>query len=293
MFFIRSPERLVRDTRERGVVGLGFRGLWVFFLRQDERVNREHRTPIGVLHQAVVRWGDGDAETTAVRRPLQRWFDGIASVDVQARTFAEFWRNQNKEAVSAKGPLWVVLGDSTAQGVGASSPLHGYVGQVLSSLAERSTRPWRVLNLSKSGAQTWQVIDQQLPLLDELDEEPALVTCGIGSNDIFATPPKKLRSTMRQLIDRLPRSSVVLDLPLPDKLWTVGSLCSPYVASINRTIYLAAARRGLSVAEVSRHFAPPWHGQFAADRFHPNDTGYRSQARAVLAALPPNVLPAH
>lgn len=259
----------------------------MFFLRRTERVNREHRTPIGILHQAVMRYGTAD--TVLGRHPLQSWFDGIAYVDVQARTFAEFWRNQNKEAASAKGPLWVVLGDSTAQGVGASSPLDGYVGQVRNSLDQRSGRPWRVLNLSRSGAQTWQVIDQQLPLLDELDEEPALVTCGIGSNDIFATPPQRLRSTLRQLIDRLPRSSVVLDLPIPNKLWAIGSLCSPYVASINNTIHTAAASRGFPVAEVSRHFSPPWRGQFAPDRFHPNDLGYHYQARAVLAALPPAI----
>ena len=185
----------------------------MLLLRQGERVNREHQTPIGVLHHLVVRWGD--AETATARRALERWFNGVALVDVQARTFAEFWRANNKTAVAGDGPLWVVLGDSTAQGVGASSPLNGYVGQVMSALAARSSRPWRVLNLSRSGAQTWQVIDQQLPVLEELGQKPDLVTCGIGSNDIFATPPKRLRSTLRQLIDRLPRSSVMLDLPLP------------------------------------------------------------------------------
>ncbi|MFC5263370.1 SGNH/GDSL hydrolase family protein [Kribbella qitaiheensis] len=260
----------------------------MLLLRQDERVNREHQTPIGVLHHLVVRWGD--AETATARRALKRWFNGVAFVDVQAQTFAEFWRANNKTAVAGEGPLWVVLGDSTAQGVGASSPLHGYVGQVMSALAARSSRPWRVLNLSRSGAQTWQVIDQQLPVLEELGLKPDLVTCGIGSNDIFATPPKRLRSTLRQLVDRLPRSSVMLDLPLPDGLWTIGSLCSPYVASINRTIHSAAANRGFPVAELSRHFSRPWRGQFAPDLFHPNDLGYHHQARAVLAALPPAIL---
>jgi lysophospholipase L1-like esterase len=258
------------------------------FLRQGQRGDGDHRTPIGVIHQVVLRWGDAESATT--RRSVRRWFDGVAFVDVQARTFAEFWRAQNKAALATEGPLWVVLGDSTAQGVGASSPLHGYVGQVLAALAPRSTRPWRVLNLSRSGAQAREVLTHQLPLLHGLDQEPELVTCGIGSNDILGTLPKRLHSTLSQLIDRLPRSSVVLDLPLPDGLWTIGGLCSPYVASVNRTIHTAAAGRGLPVAELSRHFAPPWRGQFAADRFHPNDLGYRNQAHAVLAALPQTVV---
>ena len=257
----------------------------MFFLR--DRATGEHRTPIGIVHSAVARWGD--SETTTARRSVSRWLDGVAHVDVQARTFAEFWRAQNKAALAAEGPLWVVLGDSTAQGVGASSPLDGYVGQVLAALPRRSTHPWRILNLSRSGAQAWQVLAQQLPLLEELDQEPELVTCGIGSNDILGTLPRRLHSTLRQLIDRLPRSSVVMDLPLPDGLWRIGSLCSPYVAGVNRTIHTAATRRGLPVAELSRHFAAPWHGKFAADRFHPNDVGYRHQARIVLAALPRTV----
>ena len=91
-------------------------------------------------------------------------------------TLAEwFWASV---PVGAGYPLWVVLGDSTAQGVGASSPLNGYVGQVMSALAAKSSRPWRVLNLSRSGAQTWQVIDQQLPVLEELGLTPDLVSSG-------------------------------------------------------------------------------------------------------------------
>ena len=96
---------------------------------------------------------------------------------------ADFWTRQNENALAADGPLWVVLGDSTAQGLGASSPLHGYVGQVLNAL-RRTGSPWRVLNLSRSGAQTRHVLEDQLPLVDGLT--PALVTCGIGSNDILA-----------------------------------------------------------------------------------------------------------
>ena len=261
----------------------------MYFLRRGERAPREHRTPIGIIHTAVLRWGDPEIPTTP-RPAARRWLDGVAYVDRQAKTFAEYWQTHNQTALAGDGPLWVVLGDSTAQGLGASSPLHGYVGQVLAGLKPRNTSPWRVLNLSRSGAQTWQVIHQQLPVLEELGVEPDLVTCGIGSNDVLGTLPKRFHSTMRELIDRLPHSSVMLDLPLPDGLWGIGGLCSPYVAGINRTIHSAAAARGLPVAKVSRHFARPWHGQFAPDRFHPNDLGYHHQARAVLAALPQTVL---
>ena len=149
----------------------------MFLLRRGVR---ERTTPIGALHHAMMRWGE--AERTSSRLAVQRWVDGVAYVDVQARTFADFWTRQNEKALAADGPLWVVLGDSTAQGLGASSPLHGYVGQVLNAL-RRTGSPWRVLNLSRSGAQTRHVLADQLPLVDGLT--PALVTCGIGNNDIL------------------------------------------------------------------------------------------------------------
>jgi lysophospholipase L1-like esterase len=255
--------------------------------RHYERSAHDHTTPIGVLHQVVVRWGD--AERTTSRSAFRKWCDGVAFVDVQARTFAEYWTQQNETALAADGPLWVVLGDSTAQGLGATSPLHGYVGQVAKVLDERSGRPWRILNLSRAGAQAAHVLNDQLPLLEALGTAPDLVTCGIGSNDILGTVPKKVHSNLRQLIQRLPSSSVVMDLLLPDRFWTVGGICSPYVAGINRTIHAAAAERGLPVAELSRHVRPPWRGKLAPDSFHPNNLGYQHQTNALLAALPATV----
>jgi acyl-CoA thioesterase-1 len=249
----------------------------MFFLRRE---TRERTTPIGALHRAVMRMGEAERAST---RPFQRWVDGIAYVDIQARTYADFWTRQNAEVLTADGPLWVVLGDSTAQGLGASSPLHGYVGQVLNAL-RRTGRPWRVLNLSRSGAQTRHVLEDQLPLIDGL--EPELVTCGIGNNDILATPPRRFRAHLRQVIERLPTSSVMMDLTVPDRFWRIGGVCSPYVTGINQFINTTATGRGLPVAEVSRHARPPWRGMLAPDSFHPNNLGYRRHADALLAALP-------
>lgn len=254
----------------------------MFLLRRGVR---ERTTPIGALHQSIMRWGE--AERTSSRLALRRWVDGVAYVDVQARTYADYWTRQNESALSTDGPLWVVLGDSTAQGLGASTPLNGYVGQVLNALRRKGT-PWQVLNLSRSGAQTRHVLDDQLPLLDGLT--PTLVTCGIGTNDILATPPKRFRDHLREVIERLPSSSVVMDLTVPDRFWRIGGAVSPYVAGINQLISTTASARGLPVAEVSRHARPPWRGLLAPDNFHPNNLGYRRHADALLAALPTAVI---
>lgn len=218
--------------------------------------------------------------------PIRRWCNGVAAVRTQARSFADYWGEHNQRALAASGPLWVVLGDSTAQGLGASTPLHGYVGQAHAELVRQTGEPWRVVNLSRAGALASSVLVRQLPQLSELPAAD-LVTCGIGSNDILSTPSRRLSDTVRTLIACLPDHAVVLDLPLPDKFWVVAGILTPRVARVNRTIDAAAMARGLRVAYLSRHFTPPWTGKFATDRFHPSDLGYRIQAKAVLEAILP------
>jgi len=216
--------------------------------------------------------------------PFGRWTDGVAAMRSDCAAFASHWQAHNSRVLTETGPLWVVLGDSTAQGLGAPSPEGGYVGQVLAELRLRTGQRWRVLNLSTSGALIRDVLGDQLP---RLPAGPDLVTCGIGVNDILYTAPSKLFGDLRALVAALPDETVVLDLPLPAGLWgIIGRISVPYVARINRTIHEGARARGLPVAEVSTHFLRPWGGKFASDCFHPSQAGYRDWTRALLAALP-------
>ena len=216
--------------------------------------------------------------------PFGRWTDGVAAMRSDCAAFASHWQAHNSRVLTETGPLWVVLGDSTAQGLGAPSPEGGYVGQVLAELRLRTGQRWRVLNLSTSGALIRDVLGDQLP---RLPAGPDLVTCGIGVNDILYTAPSKLFGDPRALVAALPDETVVLDLPLPAGLWgIIGRISVPYVARINRTIHEGARARGLPVAEVSTHFLRPWGGKFASDCFHPSQAGYRDWTRALLAALP-------
>jgi acyl-CoA thioesterase I len=209
-----------------------------------------------------------------------RWADGVTAMRADCAAFASFWQQHNEHVLSDPGPLWVVLGDSTAQGLGASSPFGGYVGQVLAELRYRTGLPWRVLNLSVSGALTRNVVHEQLP---RLPAKADLVTCGIGVNDVLYTAPGKLFGELRTLIASVPEQTVLLDLPLPTRTWgLVGRVSVPYMSRINRTIHEAARGRGLPVARVSDHFRPPWRGKFASDCFHPSETGYRDWSRALL-----------
>jgi lysophospholipase L1-like esterase len=239
------------------------------------------------------------AEVSGLRAgPFGRWADGVTAMREDCAAFARHWQAHNDQVLAEMGlrgssppepaqldgPLWVVLGDSTAQGLGALSPDGGYVGQVLAELRRQTGLPWRVLNLSVSGSLTRDVLGTQLTLMPAHAD---LVTCGIGVNDILYTSPAKLFADLRALIAAVPDQTVLLDLPLPAGCWGfLGRASVPYVTRINRTIRQAAAGRGLPVAEISAHFLPPWAGKFAPDCFHPSQDGYRDWARALLSAVP-------
>jgi acyl-CoA thioesterase I len=221
--------------------------------------------------------------------PFGRWADGVNAMREDCMDFAAHWRAHNEDVLHQDGPLWVVLGDSTAQGLGAQSPEGGYVGQVLTVLRQQTGQPWRVLNLSVSGSLTRDVTGVQLT---RVPADADLVTCGIGVNDILYTGPGKLFADLRALIAAVPDHTVLLDLPLPAGCWgPLGRASVPYVTRINRTIHAGAAARGLPVAEVSAHFRPPWTGKFASDCFHPSQDGYRDWSRALLEAITRATLP--
>ena len=235
------------------------------------------------------------AEVTGIKHgKLGRWTDGVAELRSARTEFAAYWDAHNDQVLTEReramrdgadlDPLWVVLGDSTAQGLGAPGPRGGYVGQTLYQLRRTTGSHWQVLNLSVSGALMRDVLADQIPLLD--GQRPDLVTCGAAANDILYSAPGKLFGDLRTLLAAVPEDTVMLDLPLLSGFWgIVGRMSVPYITRINRVIYEVAAERKLGVAEVSRHFIPPWAGKFSVDNFHPSQDGYRDWSRALVEAL--------
>jgi len=215
-----------------------------------------------------------------------RWADGVNAMRADCAAFADHWQANNEWVLSqpaGSGPLWVVLGDSTAQGLGAPSPEGGYVGQVLEVLRTQTHLPWQVLNLSASGALMRDVLHHQLPGVPDSAE---LVTCGIGVNDVLFDGPGRLFADLRALLAAVPDHTVLLDLPLPLSYGGLfGRASLPYVTRINRTLHEVAASRGLPVATISAHFGPPWAGKLAPDNFHPSQEGYRDWTRALLDVI--------
>lgn len=212
-----------------------------------------------------------------------RLVPGVRQVRDQIGPYAAAWQEHNRQALRQDGPLWVALGDSMTQGIGASAYDRGWVGQLAGRLAGCGLVS-RVVNLSVSGARVAEVLGRQLPALEALETTgtlagpPALVTLLIGSNDLIRRR-RRLESpaTFELLLQRLPAGTVVANLPNPNRA----------AAAVNRSLQQAVTDRGLVLAELRRGRTVSWRGRLAADHFHPNDRGYAAIVDAFAAAILP------
>ena len=209
-------------------------------------------------------------------RLARRLVPGVGLVDNEIKPYAEAWHERNLKALASADPLWVVLGDSLSQGVGASSIEHSWVLQTWRTLADRGIR-YRVVNLSFSGARVSDVLNRQIPALAGLSAAPELVTVLIGSNDIIKRDLRaRLPGHYRAMLAALPKGALVATVP---RMRGVQ-------AQVNGLVQ-EAADSGAVVA-VPLHFAA---GARAPDHFHPDDAGYAAIADDFTAAILARRLP--
>ena len=196
---------------------------------------------------------------------------GVRAVQRQVEPYARAWEQHNRAAVASTGPLWVVMGDSMSQGVGASAYDRGWVGQLAETLPDH-----RLVNLSVYGGRVADVVERQIPAMRSLGVEPDLVTVVIGSNDLFSRRYRPLLpASLAQMLALLPRGSVVGSQP--------GG--QPASLEFNRQVDEAAAAGHVRVAEFRDRRMRSWRGRLSADHFHPNDAGYAGMAEIVGEAV--------
>ena len=207
---------------------------------------------------------------------------GLRRVQAQVAAYATAWDDANTAALAAEGPLWVALGDSTAQGIGASGPERGYVGLVARRLRTSSGRPVQVLNFSRTGARLRDVVAEQLPRLAGLS--PDVVTVAVGANDIKDYDAARFRADVDALVAGLPRQAVVGDIP-----WFMHGGTGRKSGEAAAYVDARAAEAHHEVARLHRAMrARGWRAMltdFAADWFHPNDRGHRLWAGTFWEAI--------
>ena len=137
------------------------------------------------------------------------------------------------------------------------------------------------MNLSRTGSRVRDVVAEQLPPLRALADEAELVTCAAGANDLLSFWFRPVPDALRVLLAGLPAGAVIATLPRGLGRWRAQRL--------NAVIRDEAPRRDVRIADVWAHSGPPWKGKFAADDFHPNETGYRDWCDAFAEAIAPGI----
>jgi acyl-CoA thioesterase-1 len=191
--------------------------------------------------------------------------------------------------------VYVALGDSTVEGIGASAPRNNYVGRLDARLRERYPKA-RTVNLGVAGATSYDVLDGQLARA--VAQKPHLVTLSIGPNDITEKVPlATYAENLDAILGRLAADTdavIVVNL-LPDLAVTPrfrNRDSAPRVARLsaefNEVVARTAKRHGALVVdlyEASRREVPGHPELLAADGYHPSDLGYARWAELMWEAV--------
>ncbi|HZY27030.1 MAG TPA: SGNH/GDSL hydrolase family protein [Jiangellaceae bacterium] len=192
----------------------------------------------------------------------------------------------------AGDPLsFVVLGDSSAAGLGVDTADETPGALLAAGLAEIAERPVRLTVVARSGAQTSD-LDVQVPLA--VAARPDLTLVIVGGNDVThrvrpTTSVRLLDEAVRRLRDA--GAAVVVgtcpDLgtvePIPRPLRWLARQASRRLAAAQTVAVVEAGGRTVSLGSIlGPEFAAAPGDMFSIDRFHPSSAGYASAAAAML-----------
>lgn len=180
---------------------------------------------------------------------------------------------------------YAALGDSLAQGIGASEPERGYVGLLAARLERATGLGVQVVNLSATGVLIDDVINYQLPALLCLDPPPDLVTVTAGTNDAGRHDHGGIGERFDALCARLPAGTLIADLPRfhHGRRRVAARAAAAVVRDVlGRHPHLVPVRLDEATADSGLSLR-------SADLFHPNDRGHRHYADLFWSALQPRL----
>lgn len=191
--------------------------------------------------------------------------------------------------------VYVALGDSTVEGIGATRPELNWVNRLNARL--RSIYPAAtVTNLGVAGATSEDVVAEQLA--PAIDLRPQLVTLAVGPNDITGgVPVERFEHNVSVIFRRLAGESraVVVAMLLPDLAVTPRFNGRPGEAEVgratvrfNEVLRRKARAYGVTLVDLydpSRREVPVRPELVAGDGYHPSDEGYARWAALVWEGL--------
>lgn len=201
---------------------------------------------------------------------------------LSVQRYAAYWQERAREPGEF---VYVALGDSTAQGIGATSPDKGYVGLLAERIARQSGKQVRIVNLSRTGAKARDVLEQQLP--QAASYRPDLVTLAVGANDAATGNSAAFDEAYSQILAQLPPGkSVVATVPYFGGRVDANGMDM----ALSDTIRDMVAGQDFGLADLQTALKrKDSFRNYSADYFHPGNYGYRVWADAFWQAVEPRL----
>jgi lysophospholipase L1-like esterase len=188
---------------------------------------------------------------------------------------------------------FVVLGDSTAAGLGAGSPEFAYATVLSERLADAGYRVELIAH-GVSGARVKDVADEQVALAIEAD--PDLVFIGIGANDsTHLTSLSDVADGMDRALTELETTDATVVVAGPPDMrahaWLepLRSIVGWRGRQVATRIEEVAHAHDLLTVPLAEHAGPYFASNpeeaYGADDFHPGPGGYRAWADAIYPVL--------
>lgn len=190
--------------------------------------------------------------------------------------------------------VYVALGDSTIEGMGATIPERNFASLIHASL-KQSIKNTQYHNLGKAGARVEDVIKKQLEKTIQLN--PDLIVLSIGANDLTQrTNLKKFEAEYKELLHKLAKTNALLVVNnIPD------ITLAPAIPRVTIPYFLVQQRRFNNIIKnISKEFGSVlvdlntqsklfkgYKELVSSDGFHPSDAGYALWANTIINKIQP------
>lgn len=190
--------------------------------------------------------------------------------------------------------VYVAIGDSTVEGVGASDSSRSYPALVFEKIKQGKKGAY-FYNLGKGGATIKDVVELQLTKAVEL--KPDLITISVGANDLRnRTKLRHFEKDFLELIKTLKEKtkaeiiiSNIPDVSVAPSLSMLVKFLSRFVTGrLNRIINEHAKQFRCILIDIytgSKIYGRKHTGLISADGLHPSDKGYALWANAIIDRL--------
>ncbi|MFG2005652.1 SGNH/GDSL hydrolase family protein [Spirillospora sp. NPDC048911] len=189
---------------------------------------------------------------------------------------------------------FVMLGDSTAAGLGVAVPEETPAALLAAGLSAIAARPVWLTNVAKSGSRS-EALEEQVSRA--LAAEPEIAVIMIGANDV--TGRVSAVESVRHLaaaVERLRAAGCEVVVGTCPDLGSVKPLMQPLRWIARRASRQLAAAQTIAVVErgarsvslgdlLGREFAADPLAMFSDDRYHPSAHGYAAAAMAMLPSM--------